>query len=233
MLSVTAHSCSKFILQCIDVTTVYWQCTNYSVVWDQIANKSFVLLNSIILGEYISRKTVFAICKFTAIYRTVIVRGVVLEDVPGHEDVLKDTFWSPWPWPRRSSPWPCPRGLKSSKISLSSARGQHFFLNCWNFVERLKKIFKRRFLLENAWKKFLKTFFLKSSEKKFWRPFFLETLALVSLVLGLGLEHFCSWPRECLSSETLPLASDFFCVLGLGLEACVLDSTTGNYRIFV
>ena len=29
---------------------------------------------------------------------------------------------------------------------------------------------------------------------------------LVSLVLGLGLEHFCPWPRECLSSERLSLA---------------------------
>ena len=41
----------------------------------------------------------------------------------------------------------------------------------------------------------------------------------MSLVLGLGLEHSCPWPRECLSSERLSsaLASDFFCVLGLGL----------------
>ena len=53
----------------------------------------------------------------------------------------------------------------------------------------------------------------------------------MSLVLGLGLEHSCPWPRECLSSErlslALALASDFFCVLGLGLEPCVLDSTSG------
>ena len=72
--------------------------------------------------------------------------------------------------------------------------------------------------MESAWKKILKTFFL-------WK-----TLAAVSLVLGLGLEHSCPWPRECLSSErlslALALASDFFCVLGLGLEPCVLDSTS-------
>ena len=38
---------------------------------------------------------------------------------------------------------------------------------------------------------------------------------LVSLVLGLGLEHSCPWPRDVLSSERLflALASDFFCVL--------------------
>ena len=59
----------------------------------------------------------------------------------------------------------------------------------------------------------------------------------MSLVLGLGLEHSCPWPRECLSSErlslALALASDFFCVLGLGLglEPCVLDSTSVNAMI--
>ena len=63
--------------------------------------------------------------------------------------------------------------------------------------------------------------------------FFGEHLRFVSLVLGLCLEHSCPWPRECLSSErlSLALASDFFCVLGLGLglEPCVLDSTSGGY----
>ena len=64
--------------------------------------------------------------------------------------------------------------------------------------------------------------------------FFWRTLATVSLVLGLGLEHSCPWPREVLSSErlslALALASDFFCVLGLGLglEPCVLDSTSAH-----
>ena len=47
------------------------------------------------------------------------------------------------------------------------------------------------------------------------------------LVLGLDLEHSCPWPQKDLSSERLSLASDFFCVLGLGLELCVLDSTSG------
>ena len=52
----------------------------------------------------------------------------------------------------------------------------------------------------------------------------------MSLVLGLGLEHSSPWPREGLSSEELflALASDFFCVLDLGLELCVLDSTSAN-----
>ena len=48
-------------------------------------------------------------------------------------------------------------------------------------------------------------------------------------LVDLGLEHSCLWPRECLSTEGLflALASDFFVyVLGLGLEPCVLDSTS-------
>ena len=74
----------------------------------------------------------------------------------------KSQRWSPRgrPWPRghilkslalaskpqvlglglvASSPWPWPRSLKSSKIALSSARGQHYFLNSWNFVGKRQK----------------------------------------------------------------------------------------------
>ena len=85
---------------------------------------------------------------------------------------------------------------------------------------------------------FWKTFFSRDRLKNFCEDlfffFFGEHLRFVSLVLGLGLEHFCPRPRECLSSErlslALALASDFFCVfgLGLGLEPCVLDSTSGH-----
>ena len=52
------------------------------------------------------------------------------------------------------------------------------------------------------------------------------------MCLVLGLEHSCPWPRDGLSSERLSLASDFFCVLGLGLEPCVLDSTYGYCFVF-
>ena len=51
------------------------------------------------------------------------------------------------------------------------------------------------------------------------------------------LENACAcvlgpWPREVLSSETLSLAlaSDFFCVLGL--EPCVLDSTSARHNLY-
>ena len=122
-------------------------------------------------------------------------RGGVLEDVLGLEDVLEDTFWSPWP-----------RGLKSSKIGLSSARGQHYVLNCLNFLERLKNF------LENVslW---------RSPEKFLWRPFFLGgALALVSLASSipvLGLESVCprkgcpwSWPWPRIFFVSLALASN-------------------------
>ena len=59
-------------------------------------------------------------------YRLLFTRSGVLEDVLD----LEDTFWCPWPWLR---------SLKFSKIALFSARGQHYFLNSWNFVgKRLK-----------------------------------------------------------------------------------------------
>ena len=104
-------------------------------------------------------------------------------------------------------------------------------------MERLKNflesVFSWRSLEKFLWRPFF-FFFWRSPEKFLWRPFFFfgEHLRFVSLVLGLGLEHSCPWPRECLSSErlslALALASDFFCVLGLGLglEPCVLDSTS-------
>ena len=90
------------------------------------------------------------------------------------------------------------------------------FFELLKFCRSPEKNFRRRFLLENAWKNFLKTFFL-------------ENTGLVFLVLGLGPEHSCPWAREGLSLErlSLALASDFFCVVGLGLEPCLLDCTSG------
>ena len=145
-----------------------------------------------------------------------MIRGGVLEDVLGLDDVLEDTFWSPWPWPRRSSPWPSRPQVFENWPVLGSRTS--LFFESLKFCGVLEKFFGKRFFVEIAWKKifleiawkiFVKTFF-------FWRA------------LSLGLEHSCPWPRECLSSErlSLALASDFFCVLGLGLEPCVLYSTS-------
>ena len=68
----------------------------------------------------------------------------------------------------------------------------------------------------------------RSLEKLFLKTFFLKNTCGCVLGPCLGLEHSCLWPRECLSSErlSLALASDLYCVLGLGLEPCVLDSTS-------
>ena len=83
--------------------------------------------------------------------------------------------------------------------------------------DRLKKVFEDLFFGDRL--------------KKNFEDFFGRTIAPVSLVFGL--EHFCPWLREGLSSEGLFLAltSDFFCVLGLGLEPCVLDCTSDFYCI--
>ena len=108
------------------------------------------------------------------------------------------------------------------------------FFGMLKFCGALEKLFGKRFLVEIAWKIFVKTFFFSFGDrlKNFCEELFFfsgEHLRFVSLVLGLGLENSCPWPRERLSSErlSLALASDFFCVLGLGLEPCVLDSTSG------
>ena len=93
------------------------------------------------------------------------------------------------------------------------------FFELLKFCGALEKFFRKRFFCGDRLKNFCEDLFF----------FFWRALALVSLVLGL--ERSCPWPRECLSSErlSLALASDFFCVLGLGLEPCVLDSTSGYY----
>ena len=64
--------------------------------------------------------------KVCSVLRPLGCGGGVLEDVLGLEDVLEDTFSSPWP--RNSSLWPWPRTLQVLGNVLSSARGQHYFL---------------------------------------------------------------------------------------------------------
>ena len=92
-------------------------------------------------------------------------------------------------------------------------RKKNFCEDLFFFWDRLKNFCEDLFFF----------FFGRSPKKFLW---FWRALALVSLVLGLGLEHSCPWPRECLSLErlSLALASVFFCVLGL--EPCVLDFTS-------
>ena len=117
-------------------------------------------------------------------------RGGVLEDVLGLEDVVEDTIWSPWPWPRRSSPrkLACPQ-LEDSTIF-------------WNVK-----------ILWSAWKIVWKTFFSGDRLKNFCEDlfFFFFWRALALCVLGPW-----PWPRAFLSlaSRASVLGK---AVLGLGL----------------
>ena len=73
-------------------------------------------------------------------------------------------------------------GLNSSKIALSSARGQHYFLNCLNFVDRLKNSLEKVFLWRSPEKNFEDLFF-GDRLKKFFENLFLENTCV--FVLGL------------------------------------------------
>ena len=84
-------------------------------------------------------------------------------------------------------------------------------------------------ILWSAWKIFWKTFFCGDRLKNFCEDLFFgehlrlcpSSLALASSIPVLGLESVC--PRKGCS---WPWPRIFFCVLGLGLEPCVLDSTS-------
>ena len=61
--------------------------------------------------------------------------------------------------------------------------------------------------------------------KKIWEISQTLFRKIVSLVLGLGLDDSCSWPRKRLSFERS--------VLNLGLERCVFDSTSAIYDVYL
>ena len=102
--------------------------------------------------------------------------------------------------------------LKSSKIGLSSARGQHYLWiveisleNARNLAENLQRSFFWFPQVEIVWKKIFKDLFRQKKIfedlffwnrlKKFFEDlffFFWRTLASVSFVLGL--ERVCPWP---------------------------------------
>ena len=105
------------------------------------------------------------------------------------------------------------------------------FFELLKFCRKPEKIFLRSFFLRLPEKIFEDPFFGDHLKQTFFLFCFLRTLAPVSLVFGRGLEHSCPWPRKGLSSEglSLALASVFCCALGLGLEPCVLDSTSDYY----
>ena len=97
--------------------------------------------------------------------------------------------------------------------------------NCWNFVDRLKKI------LEDV-------FYWRTPKNFFWRPFFWRLPEKFLLGLFFFGEHLrlCPWflassipvlvfERVC-PRKGCPWPRIFFCVLGL--EPCVLDSTSAD-----
>ena len=126
---------------------------------------------------------------------------------------------------------------KSSKMPVLGSRTALFF----DLLKMGQGHDQFCFVLKNArelTKKFLKTFvFLENARifqkicKFYMRKdlflFFGDHFFVRSLVLGLGLEHSCPWPREGVFSQDLflALAVDFVSVIGLGLKPCVLDST--------
>ena len=95
--------------------------------------------------------------------------------------------------------------------------------NCPVLGSRTALFFESLKFCRSPEKKILKTFFwgerLKNSfeDLLFWR-----TIAPVSLVLGLGLEHPCPWPREGLSSGKAVLGRAVLrrAVLSLGFFLC-------------
>ena len=156
-------------------------------------------------------------CKFCIAWLSsygVVVRASALQlvDLGSRGGVLEDTFWSPWSWPRKSSPWPWPQSLKSSKIALSSARGQHYFLNRLNLVGKRQKPrgkFAKTFFVFLNWRspenKLFKTYF---AWKKFWRPFFVFEYKC-TCVLGPW-----PWPRIFFVSLALSFVSSTPPLLG-------------------
>ena len=143
--------------------------------------------------------------------------------------------WKSQRWSPRGRFWPRGRPWRHILMSLALASKVKSLASCPRKLAcpRLEDstIFWIVEILQIAGKKILEgVFYWRTSEKFLWRFFFWRTLEPVSLVLSLGLEHSCPWPPDGLSSEglSLALASDFFCVLGLGLEPYVLDSTSGK-----
>ena len=115
---------------------------------------------------------------------------------------------------------PCPRLEDSTNFEPLKFR--------WKTSETLRKICKDLFLVSSSRDCLKKNFWrLFSPEKNFWRPYFFEIAWKKILRTFFFGEHLrlCPWPREGLS-----LALKFFCVLGL--EFCVLDSTSGSSSVF-
>ena len=87
-------------------------------------------------------------------------------------------------------------------------------------------------IMQSAWKKFWKTVFTGERLKKLFVDFFLENTCACVLGPWPWSQAFLSFAlrESVLGRAVLGLGLGFFCVLGLGLEPCVLDSTS-DYEI--
>ena len=99
--------------------------------------------------------------------------------------------WSPRGHTFKSLAWK-PQVLKNCPVRGSRTTLFFEWLKFWRSAE---KCFSRPFFLKIDRNKFFKTFFLR------------KTLAFVSLVLGLGLEHSCSWTWPRIFFVSLALAT--------------------------
>ena len=122
--------------------------------------------------------------------------------------MVKTQRWSPQ---RR----PSPRGHIFKPLALASM--PQVLENCPVLGSRTTLFFEWLKFCISAEKCFSRPFFfLEIDRKKFLRPFILEKHL-----------HLCPWSLALASSiSVLDLGLGFFCVLGLGLVPCVVDSTS-------
>ena len=117
-------------------------------------------------------------------------------------------------WIPRRRPWPPGRPRGHIFKSLALASKPQVLENCPVLGSRTELFFEWLKFCRSAEKCFSRPFFFEDRQKKNFKTFFLrKTLAFVSLASSI---------------PVLGLVLGFFCVLDLGLEPCVLDSTSAN-----
>ena len=127
---------------------------------------------------------------------------------------------------QRWSPWGRPRG----HIMKSLASKPQVLENCPVLGSRTALVFEK---LKFCWKtpenprKFAKIFFCFPQVEIAWKKIFEDHFRLKNVFEDFFFsENTCACVLGPWAREDLSLASEFFCVLGLGLEPCVLDSTS-------
>ena len=126
-------------------------------------------------------------------------------------------------WSPRGRPWPQGRPRGHIFKSLSLASKPQVLENCRVLGSRTALVFEWLKVCRSAEKCFSRPFFVGDRRKKNFKTFF----------LGKHL-HLCAWSLALTSSiPFLGLGLGFFCVLGLelGLELCVLDSTSDVHQL--